>query len=841
MKQYKNILFVIFCFTVALQAQNEVVVTGEQTIGVRNVNIDVNSSKFNQYRDINNGVFIPDLRLNFDKANDWFLAITGSNVLQQDQYLQLHLGDYANNWNLYIFDNKTPHRFSNRARTPFSMNNGLLTVPQTAAILRDGDTTTGTPSLVPTRGQMSVNDAIIAEYVKAYLKPATLAVERELIGATLSLSKLGPVNLNLTYTDERRTGNKIAYGTIGDRPPRTLNAQMPEPVDYSTREIHADAEYVGEMFQAQVAYVFSMFDNRIDRMTWQNMFFRPHSASDFIAALPGTARNVALFGQRNLAPDNLYNNISVNWGLNLPFNSRLTSSASIGFMNQDQDLLPYSYSTLGGDTSQYGDGKAWNDLSKLPRQTADANIRTLRFNAEYSINLIDRLTFRPFVNYYDLDNTTPQSQWRYVTQDVAGTNGDVSYVNYRKNLAFSYTTLGFGANIGYYFNFWNTSLNVSYTRESIDRDFREANTSENILVARLRFRPVNSLTLSASYLYGSREGDGYNYKVTSNSYWYSFARGANQVDNPQFLFANHPDLRKYDVSDRLRNNITVAAALQINELFDFALNFGTRTNDYSSGVVPIAPMLGTGIPFPNPADEFALTPGQQLGLLKDNTVSIGGNLNYSHSDRFNMNLFGDIENTVSDVRGFVYNENQRRQPSIASIQPPTALGPWTDPARIYNSETTQKTNTLGLGMNYDVIPGKFKFYSDVSMSVTAIDLAYSGYGSDAAYLGRSWETFDFGFDDPQQVKYDQFIINASFEYSVYENMTLGFHYLYSQYEIQDWVDGATGPWVEQVGSENYVRDTSRDDRWGNRLVTMGLLLAPSYSAHLGFVTVKYQF
>jgi hypothetical protein len=841
MKQIKNILVLILWFNLLIQAQTPVDITGEQTIGVRNLNMDVNSSKFNQYRDINNGVFIPNLKLNFDQKNDWFLNISGSNLLQLDQSLNIHFGDYYNNWNLYIFNNKTPHRFSNRAQTPFLQNNGVLTVPQTVGIIRDGDTTTGTPSLEPTRGQMSVNDSLIAAYVKAYSRPTTLAVERELLGATLNLPNLGPVSVNLTYTDERRTGNRITYGTIGDRPPRTLNAQMQEPVNYITREVHADAEYITDLFQAQVSYIFSMFNNRIDNMTWQNMFFRPHSASDYIASVAGTARNVSLFGQRNLAPDNLYNNISLTWGLNLPFESRLTSSFAIGFMNQDQDLLPYSFSTLGGDTSQYGDGKAWNDLSKLPRQKAQASMRTIRFNAEYSINLIGSLNLRPFINYYNLKNETPTSQWRYVTQDVAGTNGDVSYVNYRQNLAYAFSKLGFGANVGYYLNFWRTSLNLTYTHEKIDRDYREANTSENILNARLRFRPINSLTLSASYLWGNRTGDGYDYKVTSNSYWYTFARGANQVDNPQFLFANHPDLRKFDVSDRLRNNLNISAALQLNENLDLALNFGNRSNDYSSGVVPVAPLLGAGIPFPNPADEFATTPGQQLGLLKDNTLNIGGSLNYTYSSRFNINLFGDIENTVSDVRGHVFNENQRRQPSIASIQAPTALGPWTDPARIYNSETTQKTNTLGLGLNYELIPGKLRFYSDFSLSLTEMDMVYSGYGSDATYLGRSWETFDFGFDDPKTIKYDQFIINASFEYSLFERMTLGFHYLFSHYKIQDWVDGAIGPWVEQVGTENFVRDTSRDNRWGNRLVNMGLYLAPSYAAHLGFITVKYQF
>jgi len=838
--KYFFIALIIFLTNNFVFAQNQVEVSGEQSIGVRNVNLDINSSKFNEYRDIRAGFFIPYMKLDFLNKDNWFISLNSTNLLLDDQSITAQIGDYGNRWKLNIVNNKTPKRISNFAQTVFSQSGkGFFTVPERAAIMNDGDPSTGTPSLVPTNPQMAVNDSIIADYVQRYLHPLSLNVQRELVAASLSLPRLGFINLNLTYSDERRNGNRINYGPIGDRPPRTLNIQFPEPVEYITREVSAKAEYTSSMFQVQLNYLFSIFENRIDNLTWENIYFSPVSGADFISTVPGTPRNVSTFGRRSLAPDNIYNNISLTLGINLPLESRLTSTFAMGFMNQDEQLLPYSFSSLGGDTSATGDGLSWNNPAKLPQQTANASIKTMRLDVDYSINLFDRFNLRPFLRYYDLNNETPTLQWKYVTQDAANTNGTVSYVNYRRNLAYSFTKLNFGVNAGYYLTFWRTSFNLGFTRENIDREFREANTTENIFEGRIRFRPVNMLSLSVGYLYGDRSIGTYNYKVTSSSYWYSFNQGANQVDNPQFLFANHPDLRKFDVSDRKRNELNINAGLTLLENLNFGISYRNRNYDFDSDINPVAPLAGTGVPLPNPADEFAQTPGLQLGLLKENGQNISFNVDYIAFERLTFNIFADRVEINSDVRGFVFNENQRREPSNAGIQSPTALGPWTDPNRIYNSETKQQTNTIGLGFSYEIIPAKLKILADYSLSLTKIDLKYSGYGSDPAYLGRDWETFDFGFNDPAKVNYDFYILNISLEYQVFEKLKFGLSYLFSKYYIQDWVEGAEGPWVEQVGSEYFLRDTSRDNRWGNRLVNMGIYLAPAYKAHAGFLTMSY--
>jgi hypothetical protein len=76
---------------------------------------------------------------------------------------------------------------------------------------------------------------------------------------------------------------------------------------------------------------------------------------------------------------------------------------------------------------------------------------------------------------------------------------------------------------------------------------------------------------------------------------------------------------------------------------------------------------------------------------------------------------------------------------------------------------------------------------------------------------------------------------------MFEGMVVGLHYLFDKYKIRDWMQEPTGPWVEEVGSEFFLRDTSEDNRWGNRLVNMGSTLGPSYEAHVGYLTMTYKF
>lgn len=847
MKKSTYLLSALFLglFSINALAQDSTQVSVGITPGVSIITTDNNSSKFNEYRDLRNGFYLHQINLDlFNQKSGLFIDVEGNKILRKDQDMLFRIGNVKSRWNLVVNYSGTPHNISNKAMTPYiDGGNGLYTLPALSGITKDGNDATGTPSLVPTVGQMAINDNLLSKYMSSpLLLPVKLGTQRDRTSVALDLPDFRGLKIGVNFMNEQRDGTRYTYGTIGDRPPRTLHVQLPDPMKYNVSEIHANANFNKKFFQLKLDYLFSNFTNKISSSRWENLFFAPDAGKDYIAAVAGTPRNVSNFGQRALAPDNFSNSISLSAGLDLPLDSRLNATVALGSMKQNQELLPYSYSTLGGDLlAGVGDGKNWNDVSKLPRLRAEADMRTVRFDMEYTINPIERLNVRAYMRYYKLDNNIPTDQWRYVIQDAANTNGNVSYLNKRYNLAYAFGKQKYGIDVRHYLPFWRTNLGVQIAKENITRDFRESDTDENILEASLRSRPTNRLSLTARYLYGDRNGKDYNYNVTSQSYWYDFNSSIAEVDNPQFLFANHPDLRKFDVSDRKRNEFKFSAAYIASDKLDLSASYRYNTTDYDSNVEKTAPLANTKVPLPTPSDASMLTPGQQLGLLDDKRQNVTVNIQFMPNDKWTLSLFADRELANYDHRGLVYDENSRNKPSSPASQPANQLGPWSDPNRIFNTTTDEVNTTFGMGLNHDFIPGKLRMDMDFSMSLASVKMDYSGYGSDAAFIGQAWETFQFGFDDPEESKYNQYIFNISLEYNVLKNLIVGLHYSYDQYSIQDWSQGAKGPWVEQVGSEYLLRDTSRDNRWGNRLVSMGNYLAPSYNAHMGFLTLAYRF
>lgn len=227
MKKYRFFIAAIYLGLVNFQvtAQEQVEFSGEQTIGVRQVDLSTNSSKFNEYRDIRNGFYLKNLSFEASNImNKWFVDFSSTNLLLDDQLIRAKVGDMGNRWNIIINNNRTPHRLSNKSATPyFYQGNGVFTSPDKVNIITEFFDTLGTPSLVPTAAQMAVNDSLIRAFLNNSLRQFNLDVQRDLTSASLSLPRLGAFSFGLVYSNESREGNRIMFGPIGDRPPRTHN------------------------------------------------------------------------------------------------------------------------------------------------------------------------------------------------------------------------------------------------------------------------------------------------------------------------------------------------------------------------------------------------------------------------------------------------------------------------------------------------------------------------------------------------------------------------------------------------------------------------------------------
>ncbi|HXG58236.1 MAG TPA: MtrB/PioB family outer membrane beta-barrel protein [Thermoanaerobaculia bacterium] len=816
-----TVIIALILFPSALLAQAENM--SEVVTAVQGVD-QVDSAKFNEYRDLDTGFYLYSLRYRgYEADSARFLELRGNQVGRDDQHIAVEAGKYGS-WGVTAEWNSLVHRLTNDAFSPYSFSGkNRLVVPEVVGILTT--TADGRKYLNP---DAAVNDQKIASFLSRNLHELPeLGTQRQRGTLVLQYAPAASIEARLSLTQETKEGEKISYGPIGDRPPRTLGVEIPEPIDTTSRELHFEAAWAARRVDVQFEFSAPTFENDIDTFVWQNMYAGPDSdgAADYnndviLAGAVGTndifRRAVSTFGQRALFPDNNATNAMLTVGFGGPMSGRGTVTAALGRMEQDQDLLPYSYSSLTKD---------WNSVAKLPRLSAGAEINTTLVDAQYDFKPAARFNVRPYFRSYKLDDDTPEARWQYVTQDAASPTGGVSYKNKRVNLRYGFERRSFGIETT-----WAPARTANFglvlQRESVDRDHREAQTDENMLRATASLRPLSWLNLRARYTFGDRNSSEYDWRSAASSYWYDPAE-VNDHDNPRFTFYNHPDLRRFDVSDRRRRDFDLSASLTPAPALGFSISWATRDDDYDSDVRPVRPMAGTGF-----ESEDAQTLGRQLGLLARSSGVLSFDANWAPGDRYTLTAFASIEAVDTDQRGMGFNEDRKMENQALYVG--QAGQAFIDPANIWDTKGEDRTRTLGIGGSFAVIPERLDVFADYAYSRGTTDLHYSGFGADAPLT-----TAYYAFRTPETAEHTQHTANVRFEYRVSERIAVGLRYLYEEFDTTDWMQGPIGGWAETVGSDYFLRDTTRDNRWGNRFVRMAGYLAPSYSTNVASLTVRY--
>ncbi len=735
--------------------------------------------------------------------------MAGANVSRDDQTIRAEAGSFGR-WSLKADWVETPHNFSNKARTPYIQSGpGLFTVPATVPMTfkKLATAAADTPGVL-------ASDDLIAAYQSTFLHPTPLAMQTNAGRFSLQWLAVDSLAVDVAYDRRDKYGSRSTFGPIGDRPPRTLNIQIAEPVDYNTNELAVGAEHLVGGYQLRAEYQYSDFANQVDTLQWQNIY---------TTAQPGATydvwdRSVSVFGARPLSPDNRAHNLTAMFGSNMPRDSRFTATATYGRLEQNQTLLPYSYN---------------NDqlaTQTLPRSSAEASITTLHFASDYTITPVRGFNVRAFFRWYDLNNDTPSSRWQYATQDTSNLNGTVSYVNKRVSLPYAWHRKNAGVDAT-----WRlparTSLLVGFERESMVREYREADTAENIFRATLRARGTRWMNIEARALIGARDGGDYLNTVTHEGYWYAQTDGVDN-NNPAVTFDNHPDMRRYDVSDRARRQVDVRVNLTPRDLVAVSAYARYRHDDFDSGVGPTQPLLSTGV-----AEPAAVSPGNQLGRLDDKRTRFGMDAFTEARAGLSFNAFVNCDQGIGLDRSIEFNENNKANPStIASAE----LGPWTRASSQWTARNDDRTWTTGLGTTWQPVPGKASIVADYTASLANINITYSGYGV-TNFDGTPFPpNHQFAFTSPTDVTENRHVVNLRLEVPIHALMLVA-GYTYENYHLVDWMQGSAAPWVETVGADTLLRDTSRSFQWGNRLFNLGTYLAPDYVAHIGFVGFRYRF
>lgn len=519
--------------------------------------VDTDSAKYHEYRDLSSGLTIPTLHLTGqDPEGDRVFSFLAHNVRRRDARYSMDY-EVAGRYSVSVDYNRIPHLFQNNAT--------FLWTETSPGVYEIADPVQ--EALQDTLEDQFANDpsAINYTFLKGLLDPyleaagkVDVGLQRDRTRARIDLGKLETFSWSLEVTRENRNGTRPYGASLGFS---NIN-ELPEPIDYDTSGAELAGEWNGRKAGLRFGLRYSEFDNELESVIWDNPWRSTDSTDDSAYTSPGSGSvNGSSRGRAALAPDNRAATLFTTGSARIGEKAWVSGGVTYSTMSQDQALLPYTInSSINASSGAPFDA---TDPSNLPARSADGEVRTLNVTTDVGTKLWDggELVFR--YRFNDYDNRSPRITFPgYVRFD--GVWEEIA----RITVPYAYTRqsagLEIGADIGP-----SQHLALGTTRESWDRQFREIDGSdENALKLSYDNRALGPVTLRASLQHGDRSTDAYHTDAQELSFVHP--EGIN----------NQPGLRKFDEAERTFDALDVSAQIDATDALSLFFGVGNREDDY---------------------------------------------------------------------------------------------------------------------------------------------------------------------------------------------------------------------------------------------------------------------
>ena len=532
--------------------------------------------------------------------------------------------------------------------------------------------------------------------------------ERERWRGEFSFLLSDALKFRSSFSRETKQGTKLTGAMIAASGGNPRASIVPEPIDYDTRQLDVGFEYGTDNAQLAVGYYMSWFENRKDSLTWQNPFSGV-GAWDVEAFSPAP-------GTKGTAPDNRFDQVTLDAGYSLPAHSRVTLNAAFGRMQQDDSFLPYTSNPLLA--APIG----------LPRGSLDGKIDTTFLKLGLNSRPVPKLTLNASYRYDDRDNRTSRAMYTYVVADAADQDTSAANSSQRLNLPYSYreNELELWAK----YRVWRrTDVKLEYQHEEIDRNFTAVDTvREDRFGIDLITRPTDFL--SGRFHLGRATRDGSSY-VGNAPYLASH--------NPAFTggvgFENDPLLRRFHLADRDRSELMASLTLMPTETLSIDLRADYVDEDYDH---------------------------TEVGLTDRRTQSYTADVSFTPNDWLRGYAFFtreevDIDQDGHSFRGFA------------------AAADLADPGRHWTLEEDDVNDTIGFGLEAQVIPEKLGLSFEYLFSRSRVDID----PENGVTLGPA-ESFPYDLVER--------LHNArvAAKYELREGISLELAYVFEKFDRQDW-------------------------------------------------------
>lgn len=703
------LLFPVYGFT-----EEDAAISGKASVTIRTLDGERESAKFQEYREIPEGVS-GEIELKYKSKDDYFLEFKAKDIAEDDQNIGLKAGKYGQ-YKIELIYDKIPHRFGFDAKTLYSgIGSGNLT-------LSDGMQS-------DLQGSTSATDLVtrLNKYFPSGASSTDLELFRKTGKVNIDVMALDPFNLRVELSREEREGTRPFSASFGFGNP----IEVPEPIDYDTTQLKLIAEYSKRPFYLNATYYVSIFANNISTLRWDNPFRATDSTS--ATAYSASYADGPSRGLIDLYPDNRYQNISLTGSLtDLPLKSRLSATASWGWMTQDDDLVAYTSNTaiktgaVSGESGITVPFNAWDKVN-LPESHVDAKVNTSLYNILLTSKPLDFMHVKARYRYYDYDNKTGQIDFPgYVRFDavwepIEEKNHPISY---KKNTA--------GVDLGFDV-FTSTALTFGYTYDEMKRsEIREvSNSKDNIYKVSVDTKPLEWLDLRTSYERSTRDGD-YDYRAPFEG---------------ETVTAQLPWLRKYDEADRDRDRVQFLVT-----------------------VYPIEPLTITGSAIFG-KDDFKDSP---FGLLDNKHQIYSIDADYAVTER--LNLFGF----------YIFEKYQNNQKARQWVPGGGVSDPYTrettyDSNSNWDAKGEDTANTFGGGLNFALLPKKLDLKLTYSYSKTDGKIKLSSPVGTSTNDNNAWTPVDFTEVDDITLQ----TLNAKLKYRLTKGLSVALGYMWEKFDVKD--------------------------------------------------------
>ncbi len=539
--------------------------TGEVEAGLQVVQPRGNSPTFDEYRDLDRTdaggwghLFqVPSLHLlGEDKARTRFLEIGGTNLSRMDANYYMNAGLY--NYLRFNFEfDRIPHVIAHNAQTIYlETSPGIFRIPG-GTLAGPGLTLANALNAVGTTPSVAQRNAVQAA-VNNLLRSTELGFQTDAARFGFSWLPLPELELSAGYSYTTRDGHTPWGSVIGS--PGGNVVELAAPRDERFHEAKFGAEYVRDWYQVRFNYTFSLFENEVDRIEWDN----PCGAGS------GGCRNSSGFGRFSTMPENYAHTFSGAAGFNLPWwRTRLTGGFGYSLWRQDETFLPWgTVAPTGGPFS----GTIGNFTTDTGATSPDAKNDIINANVNLTTRPLRDVTVTARYRYFDFDNKTPEHTFTNVLSGGGDTgltvNPTTPSVHTNEPMSFKKQNAGADvswriirqvtAKVGYEYEHWNRS----HTREV-------ASSDEHAVKGSVDVRPLSWLLARLSYSHGVRS-------IGANGY---VPLGGNAAAFVSPL----PQFRKFDEADRTRDKGEVF--LQVTPLDTLTLSgsfYGQKDNYFNT-------------------------------------------------------------------------------------------------------------------------------------------------------------------------------------------------------------------------------------------------------------------